>query len=210
MTATTAPPVECETVHPSLPVPDVRAAAAFYAKLGFAIAFTSGEPPTIAGANLGRVQIFLEHGKPNGSSVFFVVEDADALHDRHRAAGVEIAQPLTDQPYGIRDYAIRDPWGHTLTFGHHLHNAGEPISIERVDVPLRLEKRLAALLGDLAKHKRMTPSQVIEEMMLHTNEGVGPHTAATLRHIAELKRRHGIEYDSHASYRWVERERERP
>jgi len=33
---------------------------------------------------------------------------------------------------------------------------GPQIKIERVDVPVRLEKRLAALLQDLAKHKRMT------------------------------------------------------
>ena len=31
-----------------------------------------------------------------------------------------------------------------------------------------------------------------------------PHTRATLRHIQELKKKHGIDYDSHASYRFVE------
>jgi hypothetical protein len=42
-------------------------------------------------------------------------------------------------------------------------------------------------------------------MILHTNEAAGPHTKATLRHIEELKRKHGIDYDCHASYRFVER-----
>jgi hypothetical protein len=69
---------------------------------------------------------------------------------------------------------------------------------------MRLEKRLAALLGDLAKHKRMTVDACLEEMLLHTNEGVEPHTKTTLRYIQELKRKHGIDYDSHASYRFVE------
>jgi hypothetical protein len=40
-------------------------------------------------------------------------------------------------------------------------------------------------------------------MLLHTSEGVGPHTKTTLRYIQELKKKHGIDYDSHASYRFV-------
>jgi len=83
-------------------------------------------------------------------------------------------------------------------------NAGPPIKIERVDVPVRLEKRLAGLLQDLAKHKRMTVTSCLEEMLLHTNEGVGPHTRTTLQYIHELKKRHGIDYDCHASYRFIE------
>ena len=31
-----------------------------------------------------------------------------------------------------------------------------------------------------------------------------PHTKTTLRHIQQLKKQHGIDYDSHASYRFVE------
>jgi hypothetical protein len=38
------------------------------------------------------------------------------------------------------------------------------------------------------------------------NEGVGPHTKTTLHHIQELKKKHGIDYDSHASYRFSELE----
>jgi len=56
----------------------------------------------------------------------------------------------------------------------------------------------------LAEHKRMSVNSCLEEMLLHTNDGVGPHTQTTLRHIQELKKRHGIDYDSHASYRFAE------
>jgi transposase len=31
-----------------------------------------------------------------------------------------------------------------------------------------------------------------------------PHTKSQLKHIEELKKKHGIDYDSHASYRFVE------
>jgi hypothetical protein len=44
----------------------------------------------------------------------------------------------------------------------------------------------------------------LEEMLLHTNEGVGPHTKTTLKFIQQLKKKHGIDYDCHASYRFVE------
>ena len=208
MTTPIAPNVDCEQIHPALAVSDVRAAADFYTKkLGFMQAFISGDPPEMAGMNLGHVQMFLERGtpRPDGGSVYFVVDNADELFAFQRANGVTIVHPPADQPYGLRDYRVRDLYGYLLGFGHHLFNAGPPIEIERVDVPVRLEKRLAALLNDLALHKRMGVTSVLEEMLLHTNEGVGPHTNSTLRHIQELKRKHGIDYDSHASYRFLER-----
>jgi hypothetical protein len=50
----------------------------------------------------------------------------------------------------------------------------------------------------------------LEEILLHTCEPLGdgvasPHTQRTLRYIQELKKKHGIDYDSHGSYRFVER-----
>jgi catechol 2,3-dioxygenase-like lactoylglutathione lyase family enzyme len=214
MPPSAAPPqVDCERLHPTLPVPDVLDAAAFYTqKLGFTPGFTWGDPVTFAGVNLGEVQIFLQQGTPNpsGVSVSFLVGDADELYVFHRANGVEVVEPIDDRPYGIRDYAVRDLNGYVHSFGHYIfNNIGEPVPIERVDVPVRLEKRLAALLHDLAAHKRMSVSSLLEEILLHTNEPLGdgvasPHTKSQLRHIQQLKQKHGIDYDSHASYRWVE------
>lgn len=215
MTVPARPHVDCELHHASLPVSDVLAAADFYTKrLGFSLGFTSGDPPGLAGVNLGQVQIFLEQGTPNpqGCSVYFVVGDADELYEFQRANGVEIVMPPEDRPYGLRDYRVRDLYGYALNFGHHLPDtAGPPLEIERVDVPVRLEKRLAALLQDLAEHKRMSLDSCLEEILLHTCEPLGdgvasPHTKRTLHHIQELKRKHGIDYDSHASYRFVERD----
>jgi catechol 2,3-dioxygenase-like lactoylglutathione lyase family enzyme len=208
------PRIDCEQHHAGLAVADVRAAVDFYtATLGFRPAFTYGDPPTFAGVLLDRVQIFLQQGTPNpgASSIYFMVGDADELFAFHRANGVEVVQPPTDQDYQIRDYVVRDLHGYYLAFGHRLSLAdGPPLPIERVNVPVRLEKRLAALLADLATHKRMTVSSCLEEILLHTNEPLGdgvasPHTARTLRYIQELKTKHGIDYDSHASYRFVER-----
>jgi glyoxalase/bleomycin resistance protein/dioxygenase superfamily protein len=78
------------------------------------------------------------------------------------------------------------------------------------EVQIFLEKRLAALLRDLAAHKRMSLDSCLEEILLHTCEPLGngvasPHTKGQLRFIQELKKKHGIDYDSHASYRFVEK-----
>ncbi|HKQ59821.1 MAG TPA: VOC family protein [Candidatus Polarisedimenticolaceae bacterium] len=214
MSAPRAPHVDCEQQHPSLAVPDVLAAADFYTKqLGFSLGFTWGEPVTFAGLNLGRVQLFLEQGTPNpgGSAVYFVVGNADELFAFQQANGVEVVEPPGDRPYGLRAYTVRDLNGYRLGFGHNLFNTGAPVYIERVDVPVRLEKRLAALLHDLAAYKRLSLSSCLEEILLHTNEELGdggvpsPHTKGQLRHIQELKQKHGIDYDCHASYRFVER-----
>ncbi len=214
MTTSTQPPqIDCEQHNAGLIVSDIPAAVEFYTtKLGFKLGFLWGDPPTFAGVKLDQVQIFLQKGTPapRGCSVYFHVGDADELYQFHRANGVEIAEPPGDREYGIRDYAVRDLHGYYLVFGHPLFNMGPAIEIERVDVPVRLEKRLAALLNDLAKHKRMSLSSCLEEILLHTNEPLGdgvasPHTKSTLRYIQELKKKHGIDYDSHGSYRFVEK-----
>jgi len=214
MTIPATPQIDCEQHHTTLFVNDVAAAVDFYTrKLGFKLAFTWGEPPTMAGVNLDHVQIFLELGTPSpkGCALYFVIGDADVLHQFHLGNAVEIVAPPDDKPYGIREYTVRDLNGYYLNFGHRLHNAGETLKIERVDVPVRLEKRLAALLNDLAEFKHMSLNSCLEEILLHTNEPLGdgvasPHTKRDLKYIQELKAKHGIDYDSHASYRFVEEE----
>src|SRR5437763_4431903 len=208
-----APDIDAEQHHASLSVRDIPAAVDFYTnKLGFRLAFTWGDPPTFAGVNLGdNVQIFLREGTPdpNGSVVFFVIDAADDLYEFHRANGIEIAEPPSDKPSGFHDYTARDLDGNYLIFGQRLHESKPFLKIERVDIPVRLEKRLAALLTDLAAHKRMSLNSCLEEILLHTNEPLGdgvasPHTKSDLAHIQKLKAKHGIDYDSHASYRFVE------
>lgn len=54
----------------------------------------------------------------------------------------------------------------------------------------------------------------VADVLLHTCEPLGdgvasPHTKSQLRYIQELKAKHGIDYDTHASYRFVEREHDR-
>jgi uncharacterized glyoxalase superfamily protein PhnB len=41
-------------------------------------------------------------------------DDLEAAFDRLQAAGAEVVQEPTDQPYGIRDCAFRDPAGNLI------------------------------------------------------------------------------------------------
>jgi uncharacterized glyoxalase superfamily protein PhnB len=213
MTSVVAPQVDVEQYHASLCVSDIGAAIGFYtSRLGFVHAFSWGDPPTMAGVNFGKTQLFLEAGTPapSGCSLYFVIGNADELYEFHRANGVQVIEAPGNRPWGLRDYAVRDLDGYALTFGHRLHDREPTLAIERVDVPVRLERRLAAVLGDLAKRKGMSVSSCLEETLLHTFEALGdgvasPHTAADLRFIQELKKQHALDYDCHASYRFVER-----
>jgi uncharacterized glyoxalase superfamily protein PhnB len=46
-----------------------------------------------------------------------VVPDADAAHARAVAAGATIIRPLQDTPYGSREFAVKDPEGHSWSAG---------------------------------------------------------------------------------------------
>ena len=213
MTTPDTPFIECREAVATLKVADIDTAVDFYTnRLGFIFHFKWGDPPTYADVGLGNATLHLAKGTPfvtGNAEVNFVVDNADELFAYHQATGVEIVEPIADRLYGIRDYKIRDADGNYLGFGNYIYNQGPPVKIERVDVSIRLEKRMAALLHDLAAHKHMTVSQCLEETLLHTFERIGdtvasPHTMSTLNYIQALKKKHNIDYDTHASYRFVE------
>jgi catechol 2,3-dioxygenase-like lactoylglutathione lyase family enzyme len=51
-------------------------------------------------------------GALNG--VHFHTDDLDAAFEKVRASGGEIVQEPTDQPWGTRDFAVRDPSGNMV------------------------------------------------------------------------------------------------
>jgi uncharacterized glyoxalase superfamily protein PhnB len=51
------------------------------------------------------------------TSLYVVVDDPDALHDRAKEAGAAIERELTDQDYGSREFTARDPEGNLWSFG---------------------------------------------------------------------------------------------
>ncbi|WP_067574854.1 VOC family protein [Nocardia acidivorans] len=53
-------------------------------------------------------------------TLIFRVDDVDALFAKLTEAGVQVDQPLIDQPYGMRDCGFLDPWGNHLRFSQLL------------------------------------------------------------------------------------------
>lgn len=201
------------SVVPTLAVGDVAAAIAWYRDhLGFVEEWSWGEPPSHASITLESIVVHLSASAPDPGAnwLYFTIPDVDGLYARLSAAGVETTHPPEDQEWGMREIALRDLAGNHLTFGSPTIVREPKMTIERDDVPIRLERRLAGLVRDLAAHKGMTLDEFFEETLLHTFEEVdsggvaSPHTEGDHRRISELRSEHGIDYDCHASYRFVE------
>jgi predicted enzyme related to lactoylglutathione lyase len=108
--------------RPNLESRDVQATADFLAELlGFEIETVVGEPPFLALLRSGQVGLAIvlaeNPGVNSTTAGYLSVADVDALHNRCRERGVPITTPLTDQPWGLRDFAIEIPGGHRIALG---------------------------------------------------------------------------------------------
>lgn len=216
-----------ENVIPILNVSSMEASFDWFAKLGWKKLWEWGEPPSFGAVGSGASELFLcldgqgGRGSEGMWMGWFLSSPGEVeVHALAVSQGMTVTQAPADFPWSMREFHVRHPDGHTFRIGastedesvfeEELHASGVPLPIERVPLPVRIEKRLAALLGDLARSKGMSVDSCVEEILLHTNEpfrgGVAsPHTRKSLAYIQELKARHGIDYDCHASYRFVER-----
>ena len=52
--------------------------------------------------------------KGSFGQVLMATKDVDGTFDRLQARDVEVVQEPTDQPYGVRDCAFRDPSGNLI------------------------------------------------------------------------------------------------
>lgn len=183
-------------------------------KLGFQWSWDWGKPPTFGCISRDGIEIFLclrEQGQP-GTWLSIMVADVDALHKELRKRGATIARPPKNESWGMREFHARDPDGHTIRFGQCTPT--KDLKIKRVALSPRIEKRLAAVVSDLAKATNRTVGEVLEETLLHTFEPVptmlgqavaSPHSKPTFQLIERLKKKHGLDYDTHANYRFTER-----
>jgi PhnB protein len=124
------------TLTPMLTVKDAAQAIAFY---GRAFGATEVRPPvtTPSGQIVAELAIegerfFVVDENPsafnlspqtlNGTSVrlSLVVDDPDAVAERALAAGATVVFPIADQPYGMRQGRLADPYGHHWLIGRPL------------------------------------------------------------------------------------------
>jgi catechol 2,3-dioxygenase-like lactoylglutathione lyase family enzyme len=114
--------------EPQLFVADIAAACGFYtARLGFAVAFTYGEPAFYGqvvrdGARLNLRCLATPAIDPRRRereellSATIVVDDAKPLFVEFQAAGVAFHQALRTEPWGARTFILRDPDGNLILF----------------------------------------------------------------------------------------------
>jgi uncharacterized glyoxalase superfamily protein PhnB len=116
-----------------LPVPDVAAIGAHYQNVyGFRCEYSAGEPPEFAVYSRDGLPIMFRrvadpsvispNEKQGGTwDVFYWVDDVDALFAQLVRTGAAVAYPPVTQPYGVKEFAVRDPVGYVLGFGQALN-----------------------------------------------------------------------------------------
>lgn len=119
---------------PSIMVNDVKGTLKWFEKLGFTVPVQMDTPDgTIVHAEVmygPDVRIMLGPaglggGQPGstGMSLYITLkESVDAYHNKVKAAGVTIADPLTDQFWGDRTFLVQHPDGYQIMFAQHLRD----------------------------------------------------------------------------------------
>jgi predicted enzyme related to lactoylglutathione lyase len=110
-------------VVPDFQARDIRASWEFYAEvLGFEVAMDQGWVVTFSAPDNPAAQITLigedatAAVRPDAS---IEVDDVDAAHTASQRLGYEILHPLTDEPWGVRRFFVRDPNGKVLNILSH-------------------------------------------------------------------------------------------
>ena len=113
---------------PILPAHDVAATAEYYRDtLGFNIEWMMGDPPTYASVSRGgwtadclRIHLYhpAEGVKPGIQTMLYIfVAPIDVLYAEYKSKQVEFALELAQQPWGMREFRVRDINGTILRFG---------------------------------------------------------------------------------------------
>jgi catechol 2,3-dioxygenase-like lactoylglutathione lyase family enzyme len=114
--------------EPQLFVSDIAASFEYYTtRLGFAVAFSYGEPPFCGQVFRDGARLTLRYldtpafdaarrDREQLLSASITLDDAKPLFLEYQAAGVVFAQPLRTEPWGARTFIVRDPDGNLILF----------------------------------------------------------------------------------------------
>ncbi|WP_019930742.1 VOC family protein [Nocardia sp. BMG111209] len=110
-------------IVPDLQAADLHASATFYRQmLGMEIVMDHGWIVTLADPDRPENQLSLMTHDESASVVpvaSLEVDDVDAAYQAARAAGAEIVHELTEEPWGVRRFFVRDPAGHVVNILSH-------------------------------------------------------------------------------------------
>lgn len=108
---------------PDVYATDLQASRDFYCDvLGFEVGmemdwvsiFVSPDTPTTQ-----VIAITDDASAPVVPDMSVEVADVDAVHDRAQQQGLDIVHPLTDEPWGVRRFFVRDPDGTVVNVLSH-------------------------------------------------------------------------------------------
>jgi len=112
---------------PVFAVADPIAAATYYAnKHGFVIEGNPVKEYAIVSRDAHEIHFIDRHSSDplseygDRGGAYMLVSDPDALYEELVKRGAAIKYPPTDQFYGLRDFAVIDPYGYCLCFGKRL------------------------------------------------------------------------------------------
>jgi len=123
--------VRLVAVEPQLFVADIKASCDYFvSKLGFSIEFTYGEPPYYAQVKRDAARLnfrcvdnpVIDPGLRDRESLLsasITVDTADAIKQlflEYQNAGAIIHQTLRKEPWGARNFIVKDPDGNLLLF----------------------------------------------------------------------------------------------
>jgi len=113
--------------EPILPARDVGGARTFYESLGFTAGFRDDRYEIL---RRGDMVVHLEHRDDvapaaNRTSCYWRVVDADKLYQEFAALGIPAEgapslSPPANEPWGMREFTLRDPAGNLIRIGHEL------------------------------------------------------------------------------------------
>jgi predicted enzyme related to lactoylglutathione lyase len=110
-------------IVPNLHAEDPSVTRGFYEEvLGMEVVMDHGWITTFAAPDRPGVQLSVmgaDASAPVSASVSVEVDDVDAVHAEAVRRGLEIVHPLTDEPWGVRRFLLRDPTGAVVNvLGH--------------------------------------------------------------------------------------------
>jgi catechol 2,3-dioxygenase-like lactoylglutathione lyase family enzyme len=81
---------------------------------GISIVLEPPSPPGCGHTDEERRTIVEMMAKGTYAGILLATKDLDGVFERLQASGAEVVQEPTDQPYGVRDCAVRDPAGNLI------------------------------------------------------------------------------------------------
>lgn len=118
--------ISIKRIVPNIYSDDLEKSKAFYQGFlnmdiimdqGWVITFASGKNP------LAQVNILENQKKEtlHNERIFLSVEvsDVNKMHQKAKALQLEIVYPITDEPWGVRRFFVKDPNGATINLVAH-------------------------------------------------------------------------------------------